>query len=388
MIDVAIVNPSWSPAKCAEVGVQKIISTFYEGVLERHEWIRCRRPLGATNIEYYGQYPGGESREMLANLSEEAHRVGVEVHPYALVAIAGVWMGSRRTIPRHIIPDGRIPRFAIENPEYMSKGRDGRSWLDWEVGEQLLGYDVGYMSLAYPEVREYVRSALVTYAREFGADGVQLEFVQVLAEGEEVWPLGYDAPAIADYTEAHGVDPRELDNDDEAWTRLRASYYTQLMKELREELSGLGKTVEISVATEGVWADPDGAYKLMLDWPTWVDEGLVDALHPRFWIMDPHYPLSYPDSDTGSWYVDPARITTEISKVKEVVGQKCKIYGTVLGKNGGGGIPVGDLVERTVAAAKAMIEAGSDGFGVYVDGYVMAEESFWRSLNRIHTGKC
>ena len=388
MIDIAIVNPSWSPAKCAEVGVQKIISTFYEGVLERHEWIRCRRPLGATNIEYYGQYPGGESREMLANLSEEAHRVGVEVHPYALVAIAGVWMGSRRTIPRHIIPDGRIPRFAIENPEYMSKGRDGRSWLDWEVGEQLLGYDVGYMSLAYPEVREYVRSALVTYAREFGADGVQLEFVQVLAEGEEVWPLGYDAPAIADYTEAHGVDPRELDNDDEAWTRLRASYYTQLMKELREELSGLGKTVEISVATEGVWADPDGAYKLMLDWPTWVDEGLVDALHPRFWIMDPHYPLSYPDSDTGSWYVDPARITTEISKVKEVVGQKCKIYGTVLGKNGGGGIPVGDLVERTVAAAKAMIEAGSDGFGVYVDGYVMAEESFWRSLNRIHTGKC
>ena len=388
MIDIAIVNPSWSPAKCAEVGVQKIISTFYEGVLESHEWIRCRRPLGATNIEYYGQYPGGESREMLANLSEEAHRVGVEVHPYALVAIAGVWMGSRRTIPRHIIPDGRIPRFAIENPEYMSKGRDGRSWLDWEVGEQVLGYDVGYMSLAYPEVREYVRSALVTYAREFGADGVQLEFVQVLAEGEEVWPLGYDAPAIADYTEAHGVDPRELDNDDEAWTRLRASYYTQLMKELREELSGLGKTVEISVATEGVWADPDGAYKLMLDWPTWVDEGLVDALHPRFWIMDPHYPLSYPDSDTGSWYVDPARITTEISKVKEVVGQKCKIYGTVLGKNGGGGIPVGDLVERTVAAAKAMIEAGSDGFGVYVDGYVMAEESFWRSLNRIHTGKC
>ena len=388
MIDIAIVNPSWSPAKCAEVGVQKIISTFYEGVLESHGWIRCRRPLGATNIEYYGQYPGGESRVLLANLSEEAHRVGVEVHPYALVAIAGVWMGSRRTIPRHIIPDGRIPRFAIENPEYMSKGRDGRSWLDWEVGEQVLGYDVGYMSLAYPEVREYVRSALVTYAREFGADGVQLEFVQVLAEGEEVWPLGYDAPAIADYTEAHGVDPRELDNDDEAWTRLRASYYTQLMKELREELSGLGKTVEISVATEGVWADPDGAYKLMLDWPTWVDEGLVDALHPRFWIMDPHYPLSYPDSDTGSWYVDPARITTEISKVKEVVGQKCKIYGTVLGKNGGGGIPVGDLVERTVAAAKAMIEAGSDGFGVYVDGYVMAEESFWRSLNRIHTGKC
>ena len=244
------------------------------------------------------------------------------------------------------------------------------------------------MSLAYPEVREYVRSPLVTYAREFGADGVQLEPVQVLAEGEKVWQLRYDAPAIADYTEVHGVDPREIDNENEAWTRLRASYYTQLMKELREDLSTLGRKVEISVATEGVWANPDDTYKLMLDWPTWVEEGLVDALHPRFWIIDPHYPLSYPNSDTGSWYVDPARIKTEIFKVKEVVGQKCEIYGTVLGKKGGGGVPISVLIERTVAAAKAMVKAGSDGFGVYVDGHVMAEESFWRSLNRIHTGKC
>ncbi|MDE0041652.1 MAG: family 10 glycosylhydrolase [Candidatus Poribacteria bacterium] len=386
MIDIAIVNPSRSPAKCAEVGVQKIISTFYEGVLKSHEWIRCRRPPGATDIEYYGKYPGDESRELLQNLSQEAQLAGVEVHPYTLVAIAGVWTGSRRTIPRRIIPDGRIPRFAAENPEYMSKGRDGRSWLDWEVGEQVLGYDVGYMSLAYPEVREYVIAGLAAYAREFGADGVQLEFVQVLAEGEEVWPLGYDVPAIADYTQAHGADPREIDNDDEAWTRLRASYYTQLMRELRDALSRLDRKVEISVATEGVWVAPDSAYKLMLDWPAWVDEGLVDALHPRFWIIDPHYPLSYPNSGTGSWYVDPARIKKEIAAVKEVVGEKCEIYGTVLGKNGGGGIPVRDSVERTAAAAKAMIEAGSDGFGVYTDDYVMADDLFWRTLNGIHRG--
>ena len=385
MIDIAIVNPSLPPAKCAEVGVQKIISTFYEGVLKSHEWLRCRKPPGTTTIECYGQYPSGESRELLRNLNQEAHRVGVEVHPYGLVAVAGVWTGSRRTLPRRIIPDGRIPRFAVEHPEYMSKVRDGRSWLDWEVGEQVLGYDIGYMSLAYPEVREYVIAALVAYAQNFGADGVQLEFVQVLAEGEEVWPLGYDAPAIADYTETHGVDPRKVGND-ETWTRLRASYYTQLMRELRADLSRLGREIEISVATEGVWADPDGAYKLMLDWPTWVEEGLVDALHPRFWIIDPHYPLSYPNSDTGSWYVDPDRIKTEISRVKEVVGGKCKIYGTVLGKNGGG-IPIEDMIERTVAAARAMTEAGSDGFGVYADERVMAEQSFWRALNRIHTGQ-
>ncbi len=268
MIDIAVVNPSLSPAKCAEVGVRKIISTFYEGVLESHEWLRCCKPTGAADIECYGQYSCGESRELLLNLGQEAHQAGVEVHPYTLVAVAGVWTGSRRAIPRNIAPDGRIPRFAVENPEYMSKARDGRSWLDWEVGEQVLGYDVGYMSLAYPEVRDYVRAALVAYVQEFGADGVQ---------------------------------------------------------------------------------------------------------------------LSYPNSDSGSWYVNPARIRKEISAVKEVVGERCDIYGTVLGKNGGGYLSVGDLVEGMLAAAKAMIESGSDGFSTYVDEPVMAEDSFWRALNQIHT---
>ena len=387
MIDIAIVNPSWSPAKGAEIGVQKIISTFYEGVLKSHEWLRCRRPEPTSKLECYAQYPGGESRELLLTLRQEAHRVGAEVHPYTLVAVAGVWTGSRRAVPRRILPDGRLPRFAVEHPEYMSKARDGRSWLDWEVGEQVLGYDVGYMSLAYPEVRDYVIAALVAYVREFGADGVQLEFVQVLAEGEEVWPLGYDAPAIAEYIETYGLDPREINGDDEAWTRLRASYYTQLMRELRLQLSKLDRTVEISVATEGVWADPYGAHKLMLDWPTWVEEGLVDALHPRFWIIDPHYPLSYPNSDTGSWYVDAARIKKEISAVKDVVGGRCKIYGTVLGKNGGGGIPIGDFVERTVSAARAMVEAGANGFSAYVDDQVMSEGVFQETVRQIRTGR-
>ena len=112
------------------------------------------------------------------------------------------------------------------------------------------------------------------------------------------------------------------------------------MRELREDLSGLGRKIEISVATEGVWADPDGAYKLMLDWPTWVEEGLVDALHPRFWIIDPPLSAKLPEQrhPAHGMSIRP-RIKTEISAVKEVVGQRCKIYGTALGKNGGGGIP-------------------------------------------------
>ena len=55
----------------------------------------------------------------------------------------------------------------------------------------MLGYDVGYLALAHPEARAYARRELVAFARDFGADGVQLEFLPVLAAGERVWPLGY-----------------------------------------------------------------------------------------------------------------------------------------------------------------------------------------------------
>ena len=71
--------------------------------------------------------------------------------------------------------------------------------------------------------------------------------------------------------------------------------------------------------------------------------------------------------------------------MKEVVGERCEIFGTVLGKNGGGSVPVNDIIKRTLAAAKAMIESGSDGFSAYVDEQVMADDSFWRALNQIHT---
>ncbi len=177
--------------------------------------------------------------------------------------------------------------------------------MDFEVGEEVLGYPLGYLSLAYPKVHEYERAAFVEYVKEFGVSGVQLEFITVLAAGQETWPLGDDEPAIQDGKKKFGMDPRTMDNADEQWTRLRASYVTQLVRELREDLAKLGNQVELLLATEGVWADPAGAYKKMVDWPAWVNEGLIDVLYPRFWIGDPHYPLSYPASETGSWFVRP-----------------------------------------------------------------------------------
>lgn len=391
MVDLAIVNPDRSAAACAAVGARKLVFTAYEGVLDSHRWVTCFRLPGSHQISFGEPYRAGGSgvpkSEALARLTAEAHASGVEFHPYSLAGAAGVWSGSRREQPRSIQPVGRIPQFAVDNPQFMSRAHDGRSWLEWDVGEQVLGYDVGYLGMSFPEVRAHARAEFVAFARDFGADGVQIELLPVLNASETVWPLGYDEPALTAYCELHGVDPRSLAADDPDWARLRAEYVTQFFRELRADLDTLGRHVEVSVATEGIWARPDKAYMLGLDWPTWVDEGLIDALHPRFWIIDPHYPLSYPWSDTGSWQVDTARIEHEVATVREIAGDRCRIYATALAKNGHADKSPPVLTEQIVTAAQAMLSSGSDGFGIYADPKVMAEDAFWNALQRIHQGR-
>ncbi len=385
MVDIEFVDPDASAAACAAAGVGKVMH-YAQGVLENHAWVACERPPGSDHIEFGAPEQIEHPASLLKRRISEAHAAGLRVDAYSILGLAGVWQGSRHQVPRVIEPVGRVPRFAVEHPEYMSKARDGRSWLDWDVGEPVLGYDVGYLALAHPEVRAYARRELVAFARDFGADGVQLEFLPVLAAGESVWPLGYDEPALAEYRRRFGVDPRSQPADDPAWARLRAGYVTEFFRELRRDLDALGRPVEVAAATEGIWARPDEAYRLGLDWPAWVEEGLVDALYPRFFLDDPLYPPSDPSSETGSWVADAARIEREVAIVRGVVGNRCRVCATAIASNAPANEPVPELVERIVAAARAMVEA-SDSFGIYTDARVAGDDVFWSGLRRIHEGR-
>ena len=386
MVDIEFVDPNASAAACAASGVGKVVH-YAQGVLESHAWVACERPPGSDRIEIGAPKQPAASARLLKRRIDEAHAAGLRVDAYSILGLAGVWDGSRHQVPRVIEPVGRVPRFAVEHPEFMSKARDGRSWFDWDVGEPVLGYDVGYLALAHPDVRAYARAELVAFARDFGADGVQVEFLPVLAAGESVWPLGYDEPALAGYRRRFGEDPRSRPADDPAWARLRAEYVTQFFRELRRDLDALGRPVEVAVATEGIWARPDEAYKLGLDWPAWVEEGLVDALYPRFFLNDPLYPPSDPSSETGSWVADVARIEREMAIVRGVVGKQFRVCATAIASNAPVDEPVPVLVERIVAAARAMVEAGSDGFGIYTDARVAGDDSLWIGLERIHEGR-
>lgn len=333
--------------KCAQVGIKKLMPSFYVSPLKSHLWvIRQRAVEGPFEPYEYGE------RSPLKFMVQCAHDRGLEVHPYIAASVGGYWL--RKPLPG-ALPElqdiAYISRFARAHPEYWTKTQTGRSWLDIDRRDSTTGYPgIGLVSLSYPEVRNYERSLCREFVEDYGVDGVQLECIIPPTDEQGFYLLGYDEPAMRAFREKQGVDPRDLDNGDEGWTRFRAGYVTQYVRELRAELSSLGK-VELSVATEatgGMFSKPESAYKQMVDWPRWVEEGLIDVLYAKFWLT----PLAW-------WPRESGIVSEEIARVRERIGGRCKLVAGLVCVGGGQ-----DIGERMKQQAQAAVEAGADGVAV------------------------
>jgi len=151
--------------------------------------------------------------------------------------------------------------FANTHPEFFTRKRDGKT------------FDKTMLSYVYPQVRRWKIQQIVQALEASGADGVVLDYIR--------WPAGnsdgYDAPAVEHFHELYGVSAFDVPPTDPRWVRLRASYITDFLRELREARGSFPRKV-----TVGVYIDADPESELTAvgrDWPTWSKEGLIDELH-------------------------------------------------------------------------------------------------------------
>jgi hypothetical protein len=345
--------------KCAKVGVTKLLCAYYTAPVRSHRWV-FRLPGVEAPYERYGY---GE-KSALNVLVKHAHGHGIEVHPYVAVGHQGWWRPHPESALREFLPILHLSKFASDHPAYFTKTREGKSWLDIDRRQRLTGYPgVGLLSLAYPEVREYFTSLCVEFVQDYGVDGVQLEFIIPPTDEQGFCLLGYDEPAMTAFRVEYGQDPREIDNSDENWMRFRAGYATQFIRELKEVLSNLEADVELSLQTEATgstFSEPANAYKVMFDWPTWVEEQLFDVLYPRFWLSNPAW-----------WSIAPTDIAAELSSIKRQVGDRCRVVTGLAIVGGrediGWSEDIARLVEREAMAA---LEAGVDGVAIHRSEFV------------------
>ncbi len=169
-------------------------------------------------------------------------------------------------------------KLKLEHPEWAPMDKHGAR------------HQGGPIELAYPEARKALVDMTVRQAVDAGYDGLALlTYVEnySLRFQEE---FGYSDPIVEDFKRQYKLDlrtePFRRGASREDWLRLRGSYVTAFLRELKAELKKheilLGMVIDSNDPSQPLsWNVPEltktaGAHFMDID--TWVREGLVDEL--------------------------------------------------------------------------------------------------------------
>lgn len=193
---------------------------------------------GARNLARYRKWGVNPSRAM----AEYAHQRGWEVFAYVRGrGYADAWPADTFT----------PSRFYRAHSELRLQDRDGTP--------------VHGLSVAYPQVRAHL-CRLYAELRDFGFDGVSPCFIRSV-------PIVLYEPAMVEgFEREHGLDPRDVPEDDPRWLDYIAKIVTGFMRELKDAIGASCRLAPFVHGTETL------NRRYGMDIATWVAEGIVDDL--------------------------------------------------------------------------------------------------------------
>jgi len=159
------------------------------------------------------------------------------------------------------------------------------------------GEPLRHLSLAFDGVRDFHVRLMREWVEDYGADGVNLLFSRSFPF------VYYEEPVCRRFEEVYGEDMREIGPEDERVQRIRSTFVTQLLGEVRVMLDEVGEMQErylhscylVPVRNSPVnlpgYASENGLAKCMfnaLDVREWVRRGLVDDLVVHLHIYEKH----------------------------------------------------------------------------------------------------
>ena len=132
------------------------------------------------------------------------------------------------------------------------------------------------MSYAYPETRQYVLSLFREMATEYPIDGVAVLY------NRRPPLLAYEAPLLKGFQKKFGIDPRTIPESDPRWLHYRATFLTQFMRELRNELDQVTQQLKLKKRFQITAVVSRGEENIFhgMDLATWIEEDLVDTIIP------------------------------------------------------------------------------------------------------------
>ncbi len=218
--------------------------------------------------------PNFRDRDVLAELIAEAHRVGIEVHPWFEYGFAASFGNNGGPI-------------LARNPSWAGKRLSTGGASD----DEALGGGFYWLSQAHPQVQQFLISLILEVVENYDIDGVQLDRIrygrvhfdrnpnnQILASD-----FGYDDAHLARYRAEHnGADPPS-NPDDESWRRWRAGILNEFTAALYDTVKKTNPYVLVSNAPV---VYPYGYTYFMQDWPAAVRQGRPDFVVPQIYRFD------------------------------------------------------------------------------------------------------
>ncbi|NJK37524.1 MAG: family 10 glycosylhydrolase [Oscillatoriales cyanobacterium RM2_1_1] len=204
-----------------------------------------------TEIDFYVR-----GRDPLQEVVEAGHQVGLKVIPWFEYGFASSYMQA----------GGRI---LGKKPEWAALDRGGKL---------LVKNGFEWMNALDPEVQNFILSLILEVVRNYDVDGIQ---------GDDRLPAmpsegGYNPNVIQRYVQDQGHPP-SLNHKDPEWLQWRADILTKFLARLYREVKAVKPGLLISMAPSVYsW----GLNEYLQDYIAWIDQNLVDLIHPQLYRRD------------------------------------------------------------------------------------------------------
>ncbi len=188
--------------------------------------------------------------------------------------------------PPWVVQPGYMPwsfvhRYVYDHNEVLTIDRNGK--------KQYLVREYAYPGARADKVAEYVYMAenwgIKNFLISMRTEAAQTEPGPIKAD-----QYGFNQPVVDAMFAQYGVNiltDSRFDINNPAWDttnvmvqnwhRLRGGYLTQLYRELRQAMDAIDPNIRLAIHVPGDYVGPDLG-NWVLDWRTWIDEGLIDEL--------------------------------------------------------------------------------------------------------------
>jgi uncharacterized lipoprotein YddW (UPF0748 family) len=195
-------------------------------------------------------------RDPLQEVVDAAHSVGLKVIPWFEYGFASSYN----------LNGGML---LAKKPEWKARDRTGKllnkNGFEW-------------MNALNPEVQEFLLNMVLEVVQNYDVDGIQGDdrFPALPCEG------GYDSMTVERYVRQFGKNPPQ-NPQDKQWLQWRADILTQFWAGLYRDVKVVNPNLLVSVSPNIY----DWTFKEYLqDTPTWLQQGIVDIIHPQIYRRD------------------------------------------------------------------------------------------------------